>query len=688
MLRYVLTVCLLTTVFNEFSQINTNNIIIARDSYGVPHIFGKTDAEVAYGLAWAHAEDDFRNIQENLLAAKSMLGAAIGKEGLLFDFFVQYVGIDDLVEERYDKDISDDFKKVLSAYVQALNRYAELHPEEVLYKKALPFTEKDVIKGYCAALNLFSGAALYLKDIFQNQIKRFAENDLPTGSNAIAIKSTKSADGKTYLVVNPHNSYEGRYSWYEAHTKSEEGTDMNGALFAGGVTVFLGFNENLSWAHTFNYHDLVDVYELETNKARTKYKIDGEWLPLKKDVAKVKLKVGGLRIGVKRKFYQTIYGPALGNKYGVFATAIATNSSIKAAEQWYRMGRAKNYEQYMEALKTDGFPLLNIVYADKEDNIMYLSQAHYPIRKPGFNYDHTLKGNTKANLWDGFIPFDLRPLQFNPECGYLFNANNSPLNATCDENNLDKSICKTIIGLQTIETNRSYRFNELFENTDKLTLEDIKRIKYDVRYPSSGYVIEGMKRALKIDTTAFKDIADVWDLLNSWNRSADISNTAAMLFIHYADQLVKILGMDTREYFTGTYQPTERQIYAALKNTKEHYLKNFGKLEIPLGEMQRHIRGNKDYPIDGITEVPAPTHSKLMKNGKYKATGGDSFIQFVAYGPEGVTAESVHAYGSSARPESKHYNDQMELFVNKKTKRVLTDKEEILKTAEKIYHPQ
>lgn len=688
MLRFLSVAFFLLYFMNCFSQINTQNITIARDSYGVPHIFGKTDAEVAYGLAWAHAEDDFKSIQENLLAAKSMLGAAIGKEGLLFDFFVQYVGIDDLVDERYEKDLSDDFKKVLSAYVQALNRYAEVHPEEVLYKKALPYTEKDVIKGYCTELNLFSGAALYLKDIFQNQIKRFEEKDLPTGSNAIAIKSTKSADGRTYLVVNPHNSYEGHYSWYEAHTQSEEGTDMNGALFPGGVTVFLGFNENLSWALTFNYHDLVDVYELETNKARTKYKIDGEWLPLKKDYAKVKLKVGALRIGVKRKFYQTIYGPALGNKYGVFATAFATNRSIKAAEQWYRMGRAKNYDQYMEALKTDGFPLLNIIYADKDDNIMYLSQAHYPVRKTGFNYEHTLKGNTKANLWDGFIPFDLRPLQFNPECGYLFNANNSPLNATCDENDLDKSICKTIIGLQTFETNRSFRFNELFENTDKLTLEEIKKIKYDVNFPSTGYVIDGMHRALKIDTAIFKDIADIWKQLYSWNRSADVNNTSAMLFIHYTNELMKILGLDIREYFTGTYQPTEREIYTALKITKKFYLTMYGKLEVPLGEIQRHIRGNKNLPIDGITEVPAPTHSKLLKNGIYKATGGDSFIQFISYGPDGVKAESVHAYGTSAHPESKHYNDQMELFVNKKTKRVLTDKDEILKTAERIYHPE
>ena len=137
------------------AQINPANITIARDSFGVPHIYGHTDAEAAYGLAWAHSEDDFKSIQQNLLAAKGMLGEVIGKEGVLFDFGLKFFGIDTLVDNNYERVISSDFKKVLNGYIQGVNDYATKHANEVLLKKALPFTAQDMVKGSTLTLTLF-----------------------------------------------------------------------------------------------------------------------------------------------------------------------------------------------------------------------------------------------------------------------------------------------------------------------------------------------------------------------------------------------------------------------------------------------------------------------------------------------------------------------------------------------------
>ncbi len=96
-------------------QIDPNNIQIARDQWGVPHIFGKTDAEVAYGLAWAHAEDDFATIQTSFLAGKAMLGLLKGKEGAQVDYVVQLLRAKELVDARYEQDISPEFKTVCPA---------------------------------------------------------------------------------------------------------------------------------------------------------------------------------------------------------------------------------------------------------------------------------------------------------------------------------------------------------------------------------------------------------------------------------------------------------------------------------------------------------------------------------------------------------------------------------------------
>ena len=132
---------------NTFSQtaIDPASIDIVRDAFGVPHIFSKTDAGVSYGLAWAHAEDDFKTIQQSLLASKAMLGAYSGKSGAAIDYFVHFLKCRELVDNRYEKEISDDYKAVLQGYCSGLNAYAKAHPKEVLIKKLFPATPKDIL---------------------------------------------------------------------------------------------------------------------------------------------------------------------------------------------------------------------------------------------------------------------------------------------------------------------------------------------------------------------------------------------------------------------------------------------------------------------------------------------------------------------------------------------------------------
>jgi acyl-homoserine-lactone acylase len=93
-------------------QVNPKDVTIIRDTFGVPHIYGITDADAAYGLAWAHSEDDFEHIQHNILTGKRMLGEVLGKEGVLFDFGLQLLSIDSLVDTRYELDLSPDYRKV------------------------------------------------------------------------------------------------------------------------------------------------------------------------------------------------------------------------------------------------------------------------------------------------------------------------------------------------------------------------------------------------------------------------------------------------------------------------------------------------------------------------------------------------------------------------------------------------
>ena len=126
------------------AQINPSNITIARDSFGVPHVFAPTDPEVAYGIAWAHAEDDFGTLQTVVQSGKGMLGKVLGKKGAEADYVVQLLRIRKTVDEQWNT-LSPDFLALIKGYVAGLNAYAKEHPKEVKYKKAFPFNEKEYL---------------------------------------------------------------------------------------------------------------------------------------------------------------------------------------------------------------------------------------------------------------------------------------------------------------------------------------------------------------------------------------------------------------------------------------------------------------------------------------------------------------------------------------------------------------
>ncbi len=214
-----------------------NNVTIVRDQWGIPHIYGQKDADVAYGLAWCNAEDDFATMQESLLPAKGLLGKWKGKDGATIDFVVGLIGSRDVVEEMYESHISPEFKAYLAGYCAGVNDYAASHPKEVKVKKAFPINEKDVITTFHYISALITAVPDQLKAVMGGKFDSVA---VTFASNAFAFNPLKANDGKTLLTINPHMRFEGWFSWYEAHLVSEEGMNIMGALFHGGTSIFVG----------------------------------------------------------------------------------------------------------------------------------------------------------------------------------------------------------------------------------------------------------------------------------------------------------------------------------------------------------------------------------------------------------------------------------------------------------------
>ncbi|MGZ5134400.1 MAG: penicillin acylase family protein, partial [Flavitalea sp.] len=512
------------------AQINPGNITIARDSFGVPHIFAKTDPEVAYGLAWAHAEDDLKNIETMILYGKARLGSAIGKRGAQADYIVKLLRCRRVVEEQWNT-LSPDFITLINGYIQGLHAYARTHPKEVNYRATFPFTDKDYVTAVVFSLSIFSGLDKLLPQLFGNKVAVMA-GFTPQGSNAFAFHPSRTASGEAMLTINAHQPVEGPTAFYEAHVQSDEGWNMLGGLFPGGCLIFHGTNEHLGWAHTVNYQDKIDLYQLEINPAnKNQYKFDGQWLDLESD--RIKLRVKGIPIKIGRTIYWSKYGATVKTKQGVFSIRLPATMDIRALEQRYRINRARNYTEFYKAVSMTSLPMFNIIYADRYDTIFYISNGKMPRRNPDpkYRWRSTLPGNTSATLWTDFKTVEELPQYLNPPSGYLYNTNHSPFLATDSAYNLRGSKFDRNDGFETFNNNRSQRVKELLHGFDRIDYPTMKRIKYDNQLPQKLQFPYNIDSLLLLDPNEYPQLKDVINNLQKWDRKAEVTSKGAAVFL-------------------------------------------------------------------------------------------------------------------------------------------------------------
>jgi acyl-homoserine-lactone acylase len=674
----------ITTI--SYSQINPNSIEIVRDEFGVPHIYAKTDAEVAYGLAWVNAEDDFNTIQEAYLAGNAMLSNHIGLKGAPADFISQFIGSSSLIDEKID-DISKDYMKVVEGYAEGLNAYATANPDKVLYKKLFPITPKKMLMYSQLQLFISNEGAYWAGRILNNDTQdEYLDQNL-TGSNVIAMNSSKTISGETFLAINTHQPLEGPTSWYEVHLNSDEGTNIIGTMYPGTPNVLIGVNEYLGWSHTVNYPDKTDVFKLRMKNKR-KYIVDDLEYDLEKYKAKITVKILGIPIKINRKYYKSIYGPTLKNKSGYYSIRTPTLFNVRALEQWWNMGKAKNFSEFYDAYTMKQIPGFNVGYADRYDTIFYMSNGILPKRAEGYNWKGIVPGDTMETLWTEYHEIEDLPQVIQPKSGFIYNANHSPFKSTSADENPNEKDYSERMGYETYDNNRSTRLLELIESYDKVSYDDFKDIKYDNSFPSKfSYNFMDINLIDEIELDPNHELFEIVNEIQNWNRRTDINSIGAGLYgvlyynlvYNYADQIRKLSSED---------KPVSKEIIlSAVSDIKTYLIEHFGKVKITLGDFQKLVRGDKELPIWGLPDVITAMSSRPYKNGKHKVFAGESYIGLVRFTDEGPVMESIISFGNSDDPSSDHYTDQMEMYSKFQTKKMTFDKEEIYAKAKSIYNP-
>lgn len=664
---------------------------IIRDTYGVPHIFGETDADATFGFGYAHAEDDWETIQDVLISARGMSSKYKGRATVATDYLFDLFKVKEAVERKYDTHINTDTKAVIKAYADAINLFGLENKDRVL-DGVLPVTEADIVAGFTWATPFFYRLDGQLEDLFTSENKpevspwqQQSNMNLPEavrGSNGFAIAPIRSDDKHTRLMVNSHQPMNGPYAWYEAHVVSKN-MNFAGATFPGTPILVQGVSPDLGWTQTVNAPDLVDIYSLEVDNVNrpTKYKLDGEWNKFEKSWSTFRVKIWGpFSFPIIRSIIWSAHGPVLKTPTGVYAIRFSGLQEVGAIQQWYDMSKAKNIDEWKKAISQNGVLSFNITYADKEGNIGEVYNARMPKRIEGVDWTKHLPGNTSELIWDEYLSTDKLPQLWNPSCGWLFSANSTPFKITDPVCNNNRSDYSNTMGIEERFTNRARRSLALFSSDSEISESDLLKYRADTFYDTNSELMNLVKFLVN---TVTKDplVIEAQQVLNEWDGDTKKESRGAALAV--------ITGMRTLgyEYIKNEQEPIEMLIKTA-KELKERY----GRIDPQWGEINRIQRGDYDLPLDGAPDILRAIYADrdgISKNGVMNAFAGDTHIMYADWDTEGVLdLKSIHQYGSATLDSSsEHYDDQVKMFTNGEYKNMPMYLEDVLKVKTRDYRP-
>ncbi len=277
------------------------------------------------------------------------------------------------------------------------------------------------------------------------------------------------------------------------------------------------------------------------------------------------------------------------------------------------------------------------------------------------------------------------PQLLNPSHGYLFNTNNSPFNCSHINDNPKEEDYSATFSFKENINNRSLRFEELIAKYDKVSYQDFIDIKYDQKYPKPIFCPFDINDIFSYNSFDYPDLKELIDIIQSWDRKADLKNKGASQWFMYYRNLYKSIRKNNQKLDAPV---PKKLIVESLKKTKEYFINNFGSLQISLEDFQKHVRGDVELPVSGLVDMIAATSTQNYKDEKVKAVSGDSYIMLVRYSKDKVEIETVLPYGISTHSDSPHYTDQMSMYVNHQRKKMTLDKDVIMNNAIKIYHPK
>ncbi|MBO0321357.1 acylase [Muricauda sp. CAU 1633] len=687
------------------------NTTIIRDDFGVPHIYGKTDADAVFGLLYAQCEDDFNRVEQNYIWATGRLAEVEGEQAIYSDLRAKLFMTEEEAIAKYDSS-PEWLKKLCDAFADGINYYLHTHPEvkpKLLthFEPWMPmyFSEGsiggDIERISTEKIKAFYESGMELPEMEEFKLKREEEMAEPQGSNGIAISGKLTQSGNAMLLINPHTSF---YFRGEVHVVSEEGLNAYGAVTWGQFFVYQGFNEKTGWMHTSTYTDVMDEFKetLVKNDGNLFYQYGDELRPVDSLEVTLKYKEGDSLKERTFPMYRTHHGPITHLVDGQWTASAMVWEPVKALEQSYIRTKQDGYQGFREMMDIRTNSSNNTVYADAEGNIAYFHGNFVPKRDTIYDYTQPVDGSNPKTDWQGLHSVDENILVLNPENGWIQNCNSTPYTLALEFSPKRQDYPNYMSRDQ--ENFRGIHAIELLTDRSDYTLDSLIELAHDPYLPAFEALIPGLVKAYDANPTP--TLKKPIEILREWDFTTS-EKSVAMTLAHYYGTLCyakaeRPEGMYPMQWvnYWGSDWPNSKKI-ELFQEVVAQLENDFGTWQMPWGEVNRYQRLNGDIrqPFDD-TQPSIPigfasgrwgalaAYGARYDNGTKKIYGtrGNSFVAVVEFGDK-VKAKTMLAGGQSGNPNSPHFNDQAQLYADKQFKDAAFYKEDVLKRAEHTYKP-
>ena len=722
--------CLLLLPIVSFSQsfsssevarykAQAQNVNIVTDDWGIPHIYGTSDADAVFGLMFTQCQQNFARVERNYLEVFGRLAEADGESQLYGDLQMQLIY--DTVAAKNDYKKSPDWlRKLLNAFADGVNYYLYLHPEvkPVVFKRFEPWFPLMYTDGSISATQMGGITERDTRNLYATEKASISLHEPSfdftqlklTGSNGFALAPSKTASGNSILYINPHVTF---YYRTEVHMVSNEGLNVYGAATWGNFFIYQGFNEHCGWMHTSSYADVADVYAEDVGKQKSSllYKYDGKLKPVQSKEFTIRYKKGDELLQKKVKGYYTHHGPVMGSRNGQWLSLKERNRSLEALEQSWLRTKANTFEQFKKSMELLSNNSNNTVYADDQKNIAYWHGNFVPIRDTNFNWALPVDGTTRATEWKGLHTLEQIVHLYNPASGWIQNCNSTPYTAAGISSPTKEDYPEYMA--PDGQNTRALNAARLLSKAKDVTLGKMIDIGYnryltafDILLPSLFIAYEQLA-----ENDRLKDnLAQQVYLLKKWDRTSGESSIATTLAIEWATKLAQKTPRPKSDREATNQVGMFNWLAANVSGNEQLELlqevtgdleKMFGHWRVAWGDINRYQRNENSTNANFDDEkwslpvglasaswgsLPSFNGRRFSNTKKRYGVSGNSFIAAVEFG-EKVKAKTIITGGESFDPASKHFTDQAEMFVTGRFKDIYFYREDVMKHAVKQHHP-